>query len=331
MQTEVLPRKKITLEIGQLLEAAEEMKKIFPQDHCIDILRKNFIKEVKNGTVSSTEELELDGVINIVGMVGSGKTTLLKTMAYLLDKLGKRVVIVTDTVFEVFNLYKYFHFLGCDCSPLVGKLSRVKYINQMIDEEYYLDEELSQYLTTNCLIDGLDLSNENVVSYGEEPCTKLEKGKEKYVCPYFDKCPTTAMQRQALKSNIVITTVAGFVIGKVGKLQNIFLKEALETADVVFYDECDRVQKNLDNLFTPSTEFNKFIKESALEYYQFMLKSNEKRMENMASMCYAELQSKASTVLGCISKAIKELKESGNKNILSDTFSSYTLLNNIQE
>lgn len=331
VKIEVMPREKITLNITQLLESAEEMQKILPGDHCINILRKNFIKEVKNGNVKLAENLELEKVVNIVGMVGAGKTTLLKTITYSLDKLGKRVVIVTDTVAEVFNLYKYFHSLGCNCSPLIGKAERVKYINQMIGEEYYLDEAVSKYLTTNCLIDGLDLANENAVSFGEEPCTKLERGSQRYVCPYFDECPTTAMQREALESNIVITTVAGLVMSRVGKLQNIFLKEVLETADVVFYDECDRVQKNLDDLFTPATEFNAFIKECAEDYHQFMLESNAKRMENIASMYYAELQSKSPIVLACVSNAVKAAKNSSSKNVLSNTFSAYTLLDSIQE
>ena len=331
VQIEVMPREKITLNIAQLLESAKEMQKVLPGDHCINILRKNFIKEVKNGNVKLAENLELEKVVNIVGMVGAGKTTLLKTITYSLDKLGKRVVIVTDTVAEVFNLYTYFHSLGCNCSPLIGKAERVKYINQMIGEEYYLDEAVSKYLTTNCLIDGLDLANENAVSFGEEPCTKLERGSQRYVCPYFDECPTTAMQREALESNIVITTVAGLVMSRVGKLQNIFLKEVLETADVVFYDECDRVQKNLDDLFTPATEFNAFIKECAEDYHQFMLESNAKRMENIASMYYAELQSKSPIVLACVSNAVKAAKNSGSKNVLSNTFSAYTLLDSVQE
>lgn len=330
-QNELIPRQKIVLDIAQLLKSAEEMKKIFPKDHCIDILRKNFIKEVKNGNIKIAEKIEIDKVVNIVGMVGAGKTTLLKTMAYSLNKLGKRVVIVTDTVAGVIDLYKYFHLLGCNCSPLIGKAERIKYINQIINEEYYLDERISQYLTTNCLIDGLDLANENAVAFGEEPCTKLEKGNQRYVCPYFDKCPTTAMQREALKSNIIITTDIGLVMSRVGKLQNIFLKEVLEMVDVVFYDECDRVQKNLDNLFTPSTEFNEFIKESAKDCYQFMLATNEKRMKNMTSMYYAELQSKSPIVLACVSNAVKAAKDNGSKNILFNTFSAYTLLDSIQD
>ena len=299
---EVKQREKIEIDVGSLIDAATEMKKILPEDHCVNILKNNFIKEVNGGKVNLATKLEIDKVINIVGMVGAGKTTLLKTLTYVLDKQKKKVVIVTDTVAEVFNLYKYFRSLGCDCSPLIGKAERVKYINQMISEDaYYLDEDISKYLTTNCLVDGLDLANENAVSFGEEPCTKLEHGSQKYVCPYFEQCATTAMQREAAKSNIVITTVAGFVMSRVGELQNIYLKEVVETADVVFYDECDRVQKNLDDLFTPATEFNSFINECAEDYHQFMLESNANYVlteaESERSRCFTGAQLAAGLTL----------------------------------
>lgn len=139
------------------------------------------------------------------------------------------------------------------------------------------------------------------------------------------------MQRDAVRSHIVITTVAGLVMSKTGALRDIFLKEVLETADVVFYDECDRVQKNLDELFTPATEFNSFIKECADDCRQFMLESNAKRTENISSMYYMELQSKSPIVLACVSNEVKAAKDCGFKHILSNTFSAYTLLDSIRD
>lgn len=329
---EVKMSEKIEIDVGSLIAAAAEMKTILPEDHCVNILKNNFIKKVDSGKVDLATKLEIDKVVNIVGMVGAGKTTLLKTLTYILNNQKKKVVIVTDTVAEVFNLYKYFYSLGCNCSPLIGKSERIKYINQMISEDaYYLEEEISRYLTTNCLVDGLDLANENTVSFGEEPCTKLEHGNQKYVCPYFEQCTTTAMQREALESNIVITTVAGLVMSRVGKLQNLYLKDVIETADVVFFDECDRVQKILDDLHIPLTEFNFFIIECAEEYHRFMLESNAKRLEHIESMYYAELQAKSPTVLACVSNAVKAAKNSGSKSLLANTFSAYTLLDSIQD
>lgn len=330
VKAEALPRETIVVTVEELLNAAEEMREKLPDDHCATILKTNVIKMVNHGKVSLATQLELDHVVNIVGMVGAGKTTLLKVLAYILDQRKKRSVIVTDTVAEVFQLYQYFKSLGCQCSPLIGKAERIKYINQMIgEEEDYLEKEISGYLTTNCLIDGLDMANENAVSFGEEPCTKLEYGNRKYVCPYFEQCPTTAMQREALLSNLVITTVAGLTVGRVGKMQSAFLEEVIAGVDVVFYDECDRVQKNLDELFTPATEFNMFIKESSDPVRQFMLETNAQRLDNIARAYYKELQYRATTVLECVARAVKAAKNNGNKEALDNTFSAYTLLDSI--
>ena len=333
---EVLPREKIVISISELLDAAKEiqekLQKKGDKDHCFKVLTSNFIKEVENGKVKIAEQLIINQVTNIVGMVGAGKSTLLKVMAYLLDKMGKKTVIVTDTVADVLKLYEDFDKLDCSCSPLIGKSKRVKYINLKLKKDAgYLDEQFSKYLTPNCLIDGMDTANENAVTFGEEPCTKLEKSGKRYICPYFDRCPTTAMQREALEKNIVITTVAGMVMSRAGAQQNIFLKEVLEKADVVFYDECDRVQKTLDELFVPAVKFNDFINEGSDECGQFMRKSNKERMEHIEDTRFRELQLKSPTILACVANAVKTAREYSGKNILSDTFSAYTMLDAMKE
>lgn len=76
--------KKIVITMEELLDAAEEIQEKRPGDPCARILKTNVIKAVKNGSVSMAEQLELDRVVNIVGMVGAGKTTLLKVLAYIL-------------------------------------------------------------------------------------------------------------------------------------------------------------------------------------------------------------------------------------------------------
>lgn len=328
---EAKPREKIEIKIESLIEAAEEMRKFLPGDPCAEILKNIQIKAVNGKSVKPAESLTIERVVNIVGMVGAGKTTLLKVLTYLLNQKQKKTVIVTDTVADVFNLYQYFHALGCSCSPLIGKGERLKQINRLIGEDAdYLDEDKSRYLTACCLIDGFNTKGENTVAFGEEPCTGLKKGRKNYVCPFFDRCPVTAMQREALESNVVITTVAGFVSCRVGKMQRLYLEEVIEKADVVFFDECDRAQKMLDHFIAPATEFNAFIKECAEEYHRFMLESNAKRMEDPEGMYYAELQSKSPTVLACVSNAVKAAKRSGRKQVLSDTFSAYTLLDGIK-
>lgn len=328
-----VPREKIVLTIDQLIRAAEEMKQKKPGDHCAEILKKNLIQEVKDGKVQKAEKLEIHQVVNLAGMVGAGKTTLLKVMAYQLEKMGKHTVIVTDTVANVFQMYQYFHALGCDCSPLVGKSDRIRYINQLIEEDaYYLNEEISSYLTPACLVDGMDAENEEAVTFGKEPCARLAGGNGRYLCPYFNHCAGTAMQREALERKIVITTVQGMALCRVGEEQKIFLEEILKRTDVVFYDECDRVQKTLDEMFTPATEFDKFIRENADDVFHFMRQPNENRMrKTIAEQEYARLQGSAPSILACVVNAVHAAKECGNSLIFSNTFSAYGLLDEIKD
>lgn len=138
------------------------------------------------------------------------------------------------------------------------------------------------------------------------------------------------MQRNAISGNIVITTVAGFVKTKVGPRQRIFMEEVIDLFDLVIFDECDRVQKSLDELFIPSTYFNDFIKESAEEFKNYMLLSNDKRMKDSFLQKYRYLQGKSTTILACLVNAIETVKSGNLKNLVKDTFSSYTLLESIK-
>lgn len=325
-------REKIEVKIEDLLDAAKLMQQKIPNDSCFSILIKNIIKRVEDGKVAVTDRLEIDKVVNIVGMVGAGKTTLLKVLAYLLEQRKKKMVLVVDTVSDVFDLYQYFQNLECSCSPLIGKSDRMKYINQLMEKDaYYLKENFSKYLTTNCLIDGMNLENKNVPIWGKEPCMRLKNNNKNYICPYFDFCPTTAMEREALKSNIVITTVAGFALISVGNSHRLFLKHVIENVDLVFFDECDRVQKKLDQMFTPAISFNDFIKDSSfLHRENFMNQSNAQRIKHRSMIDYYELIGKSPIVIICVFEAVKAVQERSS-NDFYDTFSSYTILNEIED
>ncbi len=331
-QKSINTRELITISLEELIQTAEEMKVINPEDHCVSILKKNLIKVVNGSQVNPADQIVIDKVVNIVGMVGSGKTTLLKVLTFLLEKRDKRVVIVTDTVAEVFNLFRYFSVLGSNCSPLIGKSERIRYINQLIrEDEMYLDEILSQYLTTNCLIDGQAVEYEEATFWGNEPCTKIKQENVRYVCPYFNRCPSTLMRRRATESPIVITTVAGMTMAKTGELQDIFLKEIVESADVVFYDECDRIQRMLDNLFMPVTSFNDYVNKSAAGNFRYMKSSNAFRLSNLEESYYNELQSKTPTALVCVSRALQEVRKTEKKSNRGKSVSAYTLLESIED
>lgn len=323
----------ITVTIKELLDCAKEMALIKEGDHCFNALRSNALKSVNNfGKVSVATELTIHEVVNIVGMVGSGKSTLIKVLAFWANKKGKRIVIVLDTVVDVFNMQNYFENLKIDSCPLVGRKERLKYINQIArDNQTCLPSGISKYLTNSCIIDGMNESEDDCIVYGKEPCYSLYKSNRAYICPYFDVCNGTRMLRECYTKNVVLTTVAGFAMTRVGKNREAFFNCALDSFDIVIFDESDKVQKTLDRLFMPDTSFNTYINECANDCGYYMQLSNIERNMNRARLYYDELQRKSVSVLNCLIYALKRDLGSWNKLEFGDWFSAMALLDDLQQ
>lgn len=105
-------------------------------------------------------------------------------------------------------------------------------------------------------MDGLSSSDPEACGYGNTPCRGLRSKKGgANSCPYWDVCPSQAMARESLTSDVVVTTPTGFATMIVGRERKAFFEEALQQFDVVLFDEADRVQAQLDGCFAPSMSF----------------------------------------------------------------------------
>ena len=261
-------RKEISVSTDELLASAAEMAEKKLDDYCYSILKSNTLKAVTEGNVKSAKRLEIDKITNLVGMVGSGKSTLMKVLSYHLAKADKKVVLVLDTVSSVLEMCSYLSQFGVSVSPVIGRSGREKYIDQVAKaHEKYLQNEYSKYLTAPCIIDGMAKNKSDKSSapmFGNEPCRSLMKNKKHYNCPYMDICPAVRMYRDVYTSNVIVTTVQGLAAIRLLGDNKLFLEYVLEQADLVVFDECDKVQKTLDEFFTPSASFDKFRQKAAL-------------------------------------------------------------------
>lgn len=272
-------RKKISVSTDELLASAAEMAEKKPDDYCYSILKSNTLKAVTEGNVKSANRLEIDKITNLVGMVGSGKSTLMKVLSYHLAKVDKKVVLVLDTVSSVLEMCSYLSQFGVSVSPVIGRSGREKYIDQVAKaQEKYLQNEYSKYLTAPCIIDGMAKNKSDKSSapmFGNEPCRSLMKNKKHYNCPYMDICPAVRMYRDVYTSNVIVTTVQGLAAIRLLGDNKLFLEYVLEQADLVVFDECDKVQKTLDEFFTPSASFDKFRQNAAALCSEAMNKETE--------------------------------------------------------
>lgn len=323
-------REPVLVSVEELLNSAEEMKVICNDDICYDVLSKNGVLRADDNRLISVDKLEISQTTNIVGMVGSGKSTLIKALTFHLSKQGKRIVLIVDTADEALRFSRYFIRLGVSVSPLVGRSERMTYLSRVTEKgALFADDYYSKYLCGACLIEGKSDDREPSAMYGDEPCYSLKKGSAVYTCPFFNICPVTAMQREALTASVVVTTAQGLACAKVGADKRLFLEHVIEQADLVIFDECDRVQSVFDKLFTPETEFSKFIQENSEECNRDMKKSSEQRLNDINDSYFMELLHRSPTISDIVQKAVTSENGSWSK-MLEHTFSSGTLLDQLK-
>lgn len=332
-------RKKISIGYSELLNTALTMKSIVPTDHCYDVLQKNMIVNVRSDCGSNT--FTINGMTNIVGMVGSGKTTLLRVISFYLAKHGYRTAIILNTVNEVVEMFRYFKEFKLSVSPLVGKLNQEKYVYSLLNgSEMFIDEDSAKYLTAPCILNGLSDESDKAWQFSERPCFNLracdneDKRSGKVRCAFFDYCPGAAMLREAEKSDIIVTTVAGLASSLIGENHRLFLEEIISDFDVVLFDECDRVQSTLDDFFAPNTSFNDFMRNQANACAFDMCKSYSDVNRDRNERKYFTLARETTQVYDEIVDDIKKIslaEQRGWNKIISTTFSALTLLRQMEK
>ncbi|MEE5994260.1 MAG: hypothetical protein V3G42_13650 [Oscillospiraceae bacterium] len=229
-------------------------------------------------------------------------------------------------------MYAYFKKLGLNVTPLIGQGEREKYIYQVAEwDKKYLKPEYSEYLTAPCLLAGMVQNVEKSPDFGKEPCKNLKRNGRKYTCPYLDICPAVKMHRDIFDANIIITTVQGLAAIRILGENRLFLEYVLEQADLVIFDECDKAQKTLDEFFTPSTDFAKFMRDNADDCAKDMKQETDK-LDNMGSnaLHYTKLRLQSLSMSQRVRESIQSMTDSW-KSLLENTFSAMTLYQQICE
>jgi hypothetical protein len=231
--------------------------------------------------------LRLDGLMHLVGMVGAGKSTLRDVLAVWAAGQGLRTTLVVGDVAEVLNLVNFFRTLGIGAAPILGSSTRERHIERLHrrlgtrqgTNLLAHDDAGFDFLSSACPLDGLrGLEASEPLRLREAPCTDLFPADEpdkapipgvqakatrrkrrprRHGCPIWSACPRHFGHHEQVDAPIWIATPASLVHSSVPRHQNEeeirFLELTCRRSDLIVVDEADRVQTQLDSMFSPAT------------------------------------------------------------------------------
>lgn len=331
-------RNPIQVTLDELIATAEEIGERTGRTHYAAVLKRvkdqGLLKHAGIGGAAPTEVIGLDGVVSLVGLVGAGKSVLANVLTVYLAKHGYRVVSLLNSVSDVMQSVVFLRSAGVVASPLVSRSRRVERLDEFFDHgnAMLLDAAVSKYLETACIVDGLTVGEPDACGYDSTPCRGLHaKGGGVNTCPYWDICPSQAMARESLTSEVVVTTPTGFATMVVGKERKAFFEVALEQFDVVLFDEADRVQAQLDSCFAPSMSFQELIRNAADPTAAAMKRRPDDKMRDFDEELFYDLRQKSEPVAKALLKSVRDERVAKWRVVRDEAFTSLTLLNDLRK
>lgn len=231
----------------------------------------------ENSEFVSVETLQFNGTMHVVGMVSSGKSTLMDVLAVWAARNGYHITLVVGDVIAVFDRVQQFVRFGLKAAPILGASNRRRHADRLHraltaqqSQHPLLHQHIGfDYTSSACLLDGLrnaakPFEMESIpcttltplsISEGEEETVTAENN-EIYACPFYSNCPYHQAQLDLVEATIWIATPASLVYTNVAPQLNPerlrFLELVYRRSDFIVIDEIDRVQVQLDQIFSPS-------------------------------------------------------------------------------
>jgi len=248
-----------------------------------------YVPNSSNTDYEQSNELVVDRLHHMVGMVGAGKSTLRDILAVWAARNGRRCTLVVGDVAEALHLVALFDSLGLAAAPILGATTRERHIqrlhrrlaNQGQSTLLTHDSPGFDYLSTACPLDALrGVETELPMQYSHSPCTRLQSVSKQrtrsvlsplapdapnddeprkprlHGCPLWSSCPRHHGSRELANAMIWVATPASLVHSAVPAHQNVerirYWELACRRSDMIIVDEADRVQMQLDTMFAPA-------------------------------------------------------------------------------
>ena len=169
------------------------------------------------------QDLILDGLFHLVGMVSSGKSTLMDIVAVWAARSGLRIMLVVGDNVDVTTRVERFRNLGLSSVPLMGlggRRRRMEQIERVAMSETngkpaWKDPRL-KWVSPICPIIGFGTSDIADIQPGSEPCEALHKEADlkaiRRSCPLMSACPVHLARNRMMEASIWVGTPQSLVL-----------------------------------------------------------------------------------------------------------------------
>lgn len=244
---------------AEMEEAAELLDQNSDDKYRKEQLQKIILEHFQEMGFAATDSIVFDGVKHLVGLLNAGKSTLIEILTIALIKKGHRVGVVFNEVVTCLRMASLLKKAGVRVSVVIGQRNRKVHLENWHSVSGGLDG--FEHLSTAC-----PLSSYFQPSVPPSPpCFELRQIRAdddsnntegERICPLIGQCPRHRDANQLADAQVILTTVAAAIFTRplphVSPQSINYYELMYRTCSVVFFDECDKIQANLDSTFLPA-------------------------------------------------------------------------------
>lgn len=209
---------------------------------------------------ATTDTIVFDGVKHMVGLLNAGKSTLIEVLTVVLAQKGHRVGVVFSEVVTCLRMASLLKKVGLRVSVVIGQRNRKTHLENWHNVDGGLDG--FAHLSTACPLSKYF----QPLAPSSPPCFDLKEVKEREnddrdeervrICPLIGQCPRHRDANELKNADVILTTAAAAIFTRplphVSPQSITYYELMYRTCSVVFFDECDKIQANLDSTFLPA-------------------------------------------------------------------------------
>lgn len=249
---------------AEMQEAAELLDQSSDDKYRKEHLQKIILEHFQEMGFAATDSIVFDGVKHLVGLLNAGKSTLIEILTIALIKKGYRVGVVFNEVVTCLRMATLLKKAGVRVSVVIGQRNRKVHLENWHSVSGGLDG--FEHLSTACPLSSyfqpsvppsppcFDLRQIRADDESNPEDSHHKEGER--ICPLIGQCPRHRDANQLADAQVILTTVAAAIFTRplphVSPQSINYYELMYRTCSVVFFDECDKIQANLDSTFLPA-------------------------------------------------------------------------------